>query len=84
MFGLITHLPENVTKWIGGQATSLGEQQDEARIRGIAVASGGQGQKMASSATGALKAGDDDEPGGNKKSGAGKKPKPDDDEFATN
>lgn len=50
VFGLITHLPENVTKWIGGQATSLGEQQDEARIRGIAMVSASQGQKMASSA----------------------------------
>ncbi|MFA5701123.1 MAG: hypothetical protein WC913_07575 [Desulfuromonas sp.] len=50
VFGLITHLPENVTKWIGGQATSLGEQQDEARIRGIAMVSAGQGQEMANNA----------------------------------
>lgn len=43
IFGLITHLPENVIKWIGGGAASLGEHQDEDRLRAIFM---GGGQKM--------------------------------------
>jgi hypothetical protein len=64
VFGLITHLPENVTKWIGGQATSLGEHQDEARIRGYAMVAGGGGTKAVGGAAGAMKARDDDDKGG--------------------
>lgn len=77
VFGLITHLPENVTKWIGGQATSLGEHQDESRIRGMAVVAGGRAQKAVGDASGALKAGggDDDESGGGSGSGGSGKSK---------
>jgi hypothetical protein len=48
VFGLITHLPENVTKWIGGQASSLGEHNDESRVRGYAMVAGGTGARTAS------------------------------------
>jgi hypothetical protein len=71
VFGLITHLPENVTKWIGGQATSLGEHQDEARIRGYAMVAGGGGTKAVGGAAGAMKARDDDDKGGDSSSGGG-------------
>jgi conjugal transfer/type IV secretion protein DotA/TraY len=43
IFGLITHLPENVIKWIGGGVASLGEHQDEDRLRAIFM---GGGRKM--------------------------------------
>jgi hypothetical protein len=71
VFGLITHLPENVTKWIGGQATSLGEHQDESRIRGMAVVAGRGGTSAVGGAAGAMKAGDDDDKKGGGGSGSG-------------
>jgi len=77
VFGLITHLPENVTKWIGGQASSLGEQQDEARIRGIAMVSGTQGQSIAGAAAGAKGADSGPSEGG----GSGKKTNTTNDDF---
>lgn len=38
IFGLITYLPENVIRWIGGGQSSLGESNDEARTRAIFAA----------------------------------------------
>ncbi|WP_349432838.1 DotA/TraY family protein (plasmid) [Methylomarinum sp. Ch1-1] len=43
MFGLITHLPENTMRWIGGGGQQLGEQQDESRMRAIFAAAVHQG-----------------------------------------
>jgi len=73
VFGLITHLPENVTKWIGGQATSLGERDDEARIRGMAVVGGRGGSRAAAGAVAAMTAGGEEpgKPGGGKGFGGG-------------
>lgn len=42
IFGLITHLPENVVRWIGGGQASLGEHSDESRLRAIFMAGGGR------------------------------------------
>jgi len=94
VFGLITHLPENVTKWIGGQATSLGEHQDESRIRGMAVVAGGRAQEAVGDASGALKAGGDggkengdggnQSSGGNPGGGGSGKSKARTDDLATN
>jgi uncharacterized membrane protein YgcG len=79
VFGLITHLPENVTKWIGGQATSLGEHQDESRIRGMAVVAGRGGQDAAGGVSGVMKSGgspsrsgDGESSGGGSGSGGGR------------
>ena len=57
-FGLITYLPENVMRWVGGQGMQLGESQDSSAIQGgmskgtgsIAQGAGG----AASSSAGAL------------------------------
>jgi len=42
IFGLITHLPENVVRWIGGGQDSLGEHSDKSRLRAIFMAGGGR------------------------------------------
>jgi len=86
IFGLITHLPENVTKWIGGQATSLGEHQDESRIRGMAVVAGRGGTSAAGGLPSAMKrcgspeggGGEDGSGGGGKGSGSGAKKRDED------
>jgi hypothetical protein len=50
-FSLIHHLPEHVTNWIGQQFHSLGEQSDQAGVKGVfvgstnAVSSGAHGAK---------------------------------------
>ena len=46
-FGLITHLPENVTRWIGQQVQNLGEHQDEQRTRMIFGAATSKGEGAA-------------------------------------
>jgi len=72
VFGLITHLPENVTKWIGGQATSLGERDDEARLRGMAVVAGrGGSSAVGGAAAAAMKAGGEESVGGKGFGGGG-------------
>ncbi len=72
VFGLITHLPENVTKWIGGQATSLGERDDEARLRGMAVVAGrGGSSAVGGAAAAAMKAGGEESGGGKGFGGGG-------------
>ena len=50
IFGLITHLPENVTRWIGQQVQNLGEHQDEQRTRAIFGAVGSRGEGAATNA----------------------------------
>ena len=59
IFGLITHLPDNVTKWIGQQVQNLGEQQDEQRIRAIfaGAASKGEGAGFQGARMGAVNKG---------------------------
>lgn len=42
VFGLITHLPEKVTGWIGGGVQALGEHEDERRSNMIFGAAGGK------------------------------------------
>lgn len=96
VFGLITHLPENVTKWIGGQATSLGEHQDESRVRGYAMLAGGRGASAAGGVSGMMKGdsssngsgggegGDGSSGGGSGSGGGGKgKVRRDEDEFSS-
>ena len=59
LFGLITWIPENVMRWVGGQGVQLGEGGDEQRARshvdavGAFVNKGGAGQKAAKGAGGA-------------------------------
>jgi len=53
-FGLITYLPENVMRWVGGQGMQLGEGQDNSAVqggatRGASAMAGGAG-KMAGGA----------------------------------
>lgn len=50
IFGLITHLPENVVRWIGGGQASLGEHSDESRLRAIFMAGGGRFHAAAANA----------------------------------
>jgi conjugal transfer/type IV secretion protein DotA/TraY len=50
VFGLITHLPENVTKWIGQQVQNLGEAQDENKTRMVFGAAATKGEGVGSSA----------------------------------
>lgn len=38
----MTWLPENVIKWAGGNAASLGEQSDERRVAGVFATVGQQ------------------------------------------
>ncbi|MHB1512062.1 DotA/TraY family protein [Acidiferrobacter sp.] len=45
IFGLITWIPENVMRWVGGQGVQLGEGQDEQKTRGSFAAVGGVIQK---------------------------------------
>ena len=58
IFGLITWIPENVMRWVGGQGVQLGEGHDEQRARGHVDAVGafvnkGSGAQKARSADGA-------------------------------
>lgn len=49
IFGLITWIPENVMRWVGGQGVQLGEQQAEGQARQTFVAAvGGATQKRTS------------------------------------
>lgn len=67
IFGLITHLPENVVRWIGGGQASLGEHADEGRLRAIFMSGGrsfGEGMSGALRGTGS-KPGGGPKPGGN-------------------
>jgi conjugal transfer/type IV secretion protein DotA/TraY len=41
IFGLITWIPENVLRWVGGQGVQLGEAHDEQKARGHVDAVGG-------------------------------------------
>ncbi len=41
IFGLVTWIPENVFRWVGGQGVQLGEGGDEQRARGHVDAVGG-------------------------------------------
>ena len=58
VFGLVTWIPENVFRWVGGQGVQLGEGGDEQKARGHVDAVGGfvnkgAGQKAAKDADGA-------------------------------
>jgi hypothetical protein len=46
IFGLITHLPDKVIRWIGQMNDDLGVGESENRIRGIAMAGGRQAQSI--------------------------------------
>ncbi|MHB1752202.1 MAG: DotA/TraY family protein [Acidiferrobacter sp.] len=55
IFGLITWIPENVLRWVGGQGVQLGETHDEQKARGHVDAIGafvnkGAGQQKAKGA----------------------------------
>ena len=54
VFGLITWLPDNVIRWVGQQAQSLGEHADEHRVRAIVAAAATQGGGVAGGAAGKL------------------------------
>jgi len=68
-FGLITWLPEHVTKWVGQQAETLGEAQDEAKNRamfvGAAMGVGGAANSAANGIKNAVKNKNNDNGGGN-------------------
>ena len=51
IFGLITWIPENVMRWVGGQGVQLGEGGDEQRARGHVDAVGGFVNKGAGAKT---------------------------------
>jgi conjugal transfer/type IV secretion protein DotA/TraY len=57
IFGLITHLPDKVIRWIGQMHDDLGTGESENRIRGIAVAGAGLIQRAGGTAAGALAGG---------------------------
>jgi conjugal transfer/type IV secretion protein DotA/TraY len=48
IFGLITHLPENVMRWVGGQGAQMGETHSTGNVKAAFAYAGGQ----MSSATG--------------------------------
>ncbi len=75
VFGLVTWIPENVFRWVGGQGVQLGEGGDEQRARSHVDAVGGfvnknAGQK-AKDAGGAAVADTADSGGGKEVGGAG-------------
>ncbi|BCA79292.1 DotA/TraY family protein [Desulfuromonas sp. AOP6] len=84
IFGLTTHLPEKVIRWIGQMHDDLGVGADESRVRGIALAAGGKVEgATAEAATSAKKAIGGKKQGGGGAGGGGDEPSQEDVELST-